>query len=214
MGCGWGRVYRVYVRAGTALMVAAVAVGCDRAATRSPVVSPVQTAVVSSKAPPFAGAPKVTDPLPESALSGDPCEALTPPQIKDAIGNKVSQKRDDIPHIGSNCFWSASTGAAIAVTLDTEPQHGLSGLYANVQPKAEVWKVLPAIQGFPAVASVTPSGGSPTEYCKVSVGLRDTATVDVGLFLGDSKIGKADPCVPGARVAEAAVTTIARKVGR
>ncbi|GAA1982434.1 hypothetical protein GCM10009754_69170 [Amycolatopsis minnesotensis] len=97
--------------------------------------------------------------------------------------------------------------------MDTQSRHGLSGLYANVQPKAEVWKVLPAIQGFPAVASVTPSGGAPDRYCSISVGLLDTATVDVGLFLGDSKIGKVDPCTVGSRAADAAVSTLREKAG-
>ncbi|QWF85876.1 hypothetical protein HUW46_09356 [Amycolatopsis sp. CA-230715] len=214
------RTYRVFAGIGTVL-AATLATGCHRAVIPSSPVSSVHAASASSTVPPFAGAPKVPSPLPESALSGDPCEALTLPQVTDALGRKVTQKRDDISGIGPNCFWSADSGATVAVTLDTEPQHGLSGLYANVRPKpgeknpkAEVWKELPPIHGFPAVASVTRSGGKPDRYCNISVGLLDTATVDVGLFLGDSKIGTVDPCVPGARVADAAVTTIAGKAGR
>ncbi|WP_215545111.1 DUF3558 domain-containing protein [Amycolatopsis sp. CA-230715] len=170
----------------------------------------------SSRALPFAGAPQVTNPLPESALSGDPCTALTPQQVKDALGDQVTQERDDIAGIGPTCFWTSArgTGAKIAVTLDTEPRHGLSGLYANVQPVAEVWRVLPGIQGFPAVASVTPAGGALDRYCKVSVGVLDTATVDAGSFLGDSKIGKVDPCTTASSAADAAITTLTRIAGR
>nr|WP_254126679.1 DUF3558 domain-containing protein [Amycolatopsis sp. CA-230715] len=193
----------------------AAAAGCSRGTPAAPQDSPAANSIpqTATTAVPFAGAPKVPSPLPDSAMAGDPCTVLTPQQVKDALGNKVSQKRDDISGIGPNCFWSTDSGATIAVTLDTEPRHGLSGLYANVQPKAEVWKVLSAIQGFPAVASVTPSGGKPDRYCNISVGLLDTATVDVGLFLGDSKIGKVDPCTVAVRAADAAVSTLRQKVG-
>nr|WP_215545110.1 DUF3558 domain-containing protein [Amycolatopsis sp. CA-230715] len=194
--------------------MAALATGCHRAAIPSSPVSSVHAATASSTVLPFAGAPKVPSPLPEPALPGDPCEALTPPQVKDALGDKVNAKRHDIPGIGRSCYLSVDSGAAVAVTLDTQSRRGLSGLYANVKPKAEVWKVLPAIHGFPAVASVTPSGGAPDRYCSISVGLLDTATVDVGLFLGESKIGKADPCVPAARAADAVVITLVRNAGQ
>lgn len=198
-------------------VIAAAAGGCSRGLpSGSPPTTPQDSRAANSNpqpSVPFAGAPKVPAPLPDSALAGDPCTALTPQQVKDALGDNVNQKRHDISGIGPSCYWSADTGAAVAVTLDTQPRHGLSGLYANVQPKAEVWKVLPAIQGFPAVANVTPSGGAPDRYCSISVGLLDTATVDVGLFLGDSKIGKIDPCNVASRAADAAVSTLRQKAG-
>src|SRR3954468_7758543 len=72
---------------------------------------------------PFAGAPKVANPLPASVLSGDPCtDALTPEQVKTAIGVEVQGKRKDVAALGPYCSWfnPASLGrVAVSFTINT-----------------------------------------------------------------------------------------------
>src|SRR4051794_1560101 len=61
----------------------------------------------SAAALPFSGAPKVPNPLPASVLGGDPCtDALTPEQVKTAIGIEKQGERDDLPALGAGCRWS------------------------------------------------------------------------------------------------------------
>jgi hypothetical protein len=51
---------------------------------------------------PYAGAPKVSSPLPPSVTSGDPCQdALTPEQITTLMGSPVQRNRNDTPNVGS-----------------------------------------------------------------------------------------------------------------
>jgi hypothetical protein len=86
-------------------------------------------------------------------------------------------------------------------------------VYQNTQPQSGVWKVLPAIQGFPAVAHAGRKGTTPDDYCQVSIGLADDLAIDVGVTLGTTKIGAADPCEVTAQIADQVVTTLRAKAG-
>jgi hypothetical protein len=165
---------------------------------------------------PFSGAPKVSNPLPAAALSGDPCgEALTSEQVKDAIGVAVQGKREDLAQTGPACSWSnRDTGGAVGVSYTVNTHVGLSGVYANTQPRSAVWKVLPDVQGFPAVAySGSKSGGPAEGFCQESIGLADEFTIDVSLTLGSGKRGTADACSLISQIGDMAVTTVKAKAG-
>jgi hypothetical protein len=153
--------------------------------------------------------------LPANVLSGDPCAtALTPAQVKDALGIEAQGKGDTLPGVGPNCSWSnLDTGAKVTVYFVTETGQGLSGVYANSKPRSVVWKELPTIQGFPAVAHVTSVGGDPKQACSISVGVADNLSFDVALYLSDSKVGKVDPCTVAPRAANDVVTTLKQKAG-
>jgi hypothetical protein len=86
-------------------------------------------------------------------------------------------------------------------------------VYQNTQPKAGVWKVLPAIQGFPAVAHAGSKGTTPNDYCQVSIGFADDLAIDVGVTLGRTKVGVTDPCEVTAQIADQVVTTLRAKAG-
>jgi hypothetical protein len=149
-------------------------------------------------------------------LSGDPCtDALTPAQVKAALGVSPAGKRNDSGSLGAYCSWSnPDTSAQIAVAYITSTHVGLSGVYQNTQSSSAVWRVLPPIQGFPAVAHAGNKGTpSPNDYCQVSVGLADDLSIDVTTTLGETKKGKVDPCDIGALTATAAVTTLRQKAG-
>ncbi|MFD9961653.1 DUF3558 domain-containing protein [Amycolatopsis sp. NPDC058986] len=195
--------------------------GCSGGETGSaaPPKSSVDPAGSSSgrangQALPYAGAPKVAEPLSSSVLSSGPCAALTPQQVKTALGVDAQGRSDTLPGIGPKCIWdNLERGAKVTVYYVTETGRGLSGLYENTKPQAAVWKPLPGIQGFPAVAYVASTGGDPREFCAVSVGIADNLTVETAVSLGESKIGKADPCAIAPKEADAVVTTLRAKAG-
>jgi hypothetical protein len=170
----------------------------------------------SSARLPYAGAPKVPDPLPSSVLSGDPCkDALTPQQVATAIGVDVAGQREDLPQVGPACAWTnAETGGAVGVSYTVNTHVGLSGVYANTQPKAALWRELPAIQGFPAVAHAGKKGDElPIGFCQASVGLADSFSIDVSLNLGESKKHTQDACSLISQIADMTVSTLRAKAG-
>lgn len=162
---------------------------------------------------PHSGAPKVASPLPASVFGGGPCTALDPRQVTMALGTDVAG-RPDQNKTGPMCEWvNQETGAEVSVGFITETHQGLSGPYQNTKPQSVVWRELPPIQGFPAVAHVTPAGGPPDEFCAVSVGIVDDLSFDVSAFLSWDKKGKVDPCDAVARLAGLVVTTLRQKAG-
>jgi len=143
-------------------------------------------------------------------LSGDPCtDALTPEQVKTAIGVEVQGKRKDVAALGPYCSWfnPASLGR-VAVSFTINTHDGLSSVYQNTKPQSPNWKELPAIQGFPAVVT-----DFTTSDCAISVGLADEFTIDVSGDLGESKRGKVDPCDITSQFADLMVTTLKKKAG-
>ena len=161
---------------------------------------------------PHSGAPKVEHPLPASVLSGDPCQgALTPDQLKQILGAVPPGEPGNLSGIGRSCKWNAD--ALASVDYSTQTHEGLSAVYAGTKPQSKVWRVLPPIQGFPAVGHSTYSSDTPNNFCQVSVGVADDLSFDASLVLSDSKVGKADPCDLTARVADMVVTNLRQKAG-
>ncbi|WP_370964868.1 DUF3558 domain-containing protein [Amycolatopsis sp. cg9] len=187
-------------------------VGCGTPGHRTH-LTPTATATQSPSPPglPFAGAPTVTDPLPRSVLSGDPCtDALTPTQVVAALGAQITGKREDLAQVGPACGWfNPDTGGAVGVSYTLNIHTGLSAEYANTQPKSALWKELPPIQGFPAIAHAgTKATGIPIGFCQASIGLADDLSIDVSLTLGASKRDTADACGLVSQIADMAVTTL------
>jgi hypothetical protein len=172
------------------------------------------SAAPTSAALPHSGAPKVEHPLPASVLSGAPCAtALTSQQLTTILGMAPTGKPDS-DAVGTTCNWTNSDkGSLVTVSYETKDHTGLTGFYENTKPQAIVWKELPAIQGFPAVAHVTTSGGDPSYFCQISVGIADDLAVDVSIILGDAKKGKVDPCQVTAVAADMVVTNLRQKAG-
>jgi hypothetical protein len=144
-------------------------------------------------------------------LSGNPCtDALTPEQVDTAIGTQVQGEPDAIGGIGASCGWfNRDTTGKVTVTYVTQTHVGLSGVYQNSQPGDSSWRVLPLIQGFPAVAH-----NRATSSCQVTVGLADDFSIDVTTHLGSSMGGgKSDPCKVAPQVADLVVTTLKKKAG-
>ncbi len=205
-------ITRLGATAATLLLCAACA-----APVQGPHTTPPAASTTSSVSPsvPFGGAPAVSNPLPATVLDGDPCtEALTPDQVEIAIGAGVPGVREDLPETGPACAWTNhDTGGAVGVAYTLNIHTGLSGVYANTQPKSPIWRPLPPVQGFPAVAHAGHLGQPPpVGFCQASVGLADTFSVDISLHLGDSKRGIADPCgEPLQQICDLVITTLRTK---
>ncbi|WP_406640961.1 DUF3558 domain-containing protein [Amycolatopsis sp. WGS_07] len=170
----------------------------------------------AGKALPYAGAPKVENPLPDSVLSVHPCDsALTPEQVGKALTQRPLGEHDDKPELGAQCHWTNSeVGAGVSVIYVTKVLDGLSAVYANTKPQSTVWRPLPSVQGLPAVAHSTYSSEGSKSFCQVSVGISDKYTVGVSVNLSPAKVGEQkDPCKAAETVADMVVTNLKQKAG-
>ncbi|MBB4689838.1 DUF3558 domain-containing protein [Amycolatopsis jiangsuensis] len=193
------------------LGLAALAAGCSSTTAGTPTASSTPTTDPSAKTVPYGGAPKVENPLPDNALSGDPCQALTPQQITEQLGSAITGKPDSQPI--SSCSWTnPDTTASIGVSYYPASNDGLSNAYVNVKPQMKRWDVLPPIQGFPAVAYATQAGSTPNT-CNVLVGVTDRLSFLVDVAPRTEKMGKVDSCAGAADVANDVITTLKQNAG-
>ncbi|WP_244287363.1 DUF3558 domain-containing protein [Amycolatopsis rubida] len=200
-------------------MTAVLLAGCSGGSAPSPAPDATNAPPPSSasgKTLPYAGAPKVEHPLPESVLSVHPCDgALTPEQVKTLVGKPTQGEHADNPALGTECHWSnRDTGSLATVLYTTKVSDGLSAAYANTKPQAKRWHPLSPIQGLPAVAaSVYKQQATTDSFCQVTVGISDQKTIDASVSLGYSQIGKKDPCDAAAVVADMVITNLKQKAG-
>jgi Protein of unknown function (DUF3558) len=200
--------------AGVLVALSVAIAGCSGGSASEPSASSQQPGSPPSSSTaaglPHSGAPPVRDPLPESVLAGNPCdEALTVTQVKAALGKTVVGEPGRIA-TGATCVWQrVERGSSVGVGYITETHEGLSAVYANTRPQSRVWRPLPPIQGFPAVAHA----GGIKQFCAVSVGLADNLSVDISAILGFAKEGEVDPCDVTAQIADMVVTNLRKKGG-
>ncbi|MBB1157691.1 DUF3558 domain-containing protein [Amycolatopsis sp. DR6-1] len=198
-----------------ALLVAAVIVALGTACGGRPAPAPPASpapATSAANALPHSGAPKVEHPLPASALSGNPCEtALTADQVERIISVAPAGKLRNIAGLGPSCWWSnIDSGSAVSTGYVTEDRQGLSAVYHNSKPKSKLWRPLPPVQGFPAVAFRADLGD---DLCQVSVGTADDLSVDVTITLGESKKGNTDSCTVAGQAADMVIANLRRRAG-
>ncbi|MFI7120735.1 DUF3558 domain-containing protein [Amycolatopsis sp. NPDC049868] len=208
----------------TAVALVAVAGAVSACTGKSPTDPAASGSVTSADAPrssapsalPYAGAPKVTNPLPASVLAGDPCkDALTSTQTSFLLGSPLQVTNSSTPGIGPACGWSnPGTGSRIFITYDITTGQGLSKVYQNTQPQSAVWRPLTSVEGFPGAAHTgQPGQKDPVDFCQVSVGLADDLAFDISAVVGPAKQGTVDPCDAAGKAAEAVVTTLKAKAG-
>lgn len=176
-------------------------------------VSQPTTSSSSELGLPHSGAPAVSDPLPESVLSGDPCEALTPQQVEAALGAGTSEgQRRDLEQVGPRCDWSNKESmGGMALGFVTAIREGLSVEYANVKPKKAVFREAGPVMGFPAVAY---KDSENDRTCTFVVGLADEYSISVTVTLSAEKEAEGvDSCVPAEMVAEMVVGNLKAKAG-
>ncbi|MFI6302821.1 DUF3558 domain-containing protein [Amycolatopsis thailandensis] len=200
--------------AATAFMLAGCS-GGDGTPSTSPLPPFSTSQTASEQALPYAGAPKVSMPFPEKIFTIDPCtDTLDADQTLKAVGKPAETKRVDAETVGPGCQWlNTMTGGQAIMRFATKLKGGLSPIYENVKPKAEIWKPISSLQGFPAVAYVTPSGGTPDRFCQLSIGATDNTTIELTINLGDTSRGKKDPCESANTVADLVMTSLRAKAG-
>ncbi|WP_083665936.1 DUF3558 domain-containing protein [Saccharomonospora sp. CUA-673] len=160
---------------------------------------------------PHSGAPAVTNPLPESVLSGDPCvEAVTEEQAKELLGEGVQHEPQQAPELGPSCRWSnLDTGAAFRLSYDVNTREGLSGGYRNVEPQMPIFNEIEPVDGFPAVEY---KKSEDDLTCTTVVGLADEYGLLLTLTVGQSGREKGnDPCDGGRIVMEQIVSNLKAK---
>ncbi|MFL6121834.1 DUF3558 domain-containing protein [Actinophytocola sp.] len=156
---------------------------------------------------PYAGAPKVDDPLDTTRFQQDPCQTLTADQAR-SLTLPPSGERRDAP-FGKACTWeNADTRGLVEIHfLDGDPR-GLSVEYqAHKDGKTALFEELPPIEGYPAVISNVFDDRA-SGKCTVVVGASDEIRFEVPVRLSSENIGHKDPCQVAAIVAGLALATI------
>ncbi|CAM3200508.1 DUF3558 domain-containing protein [Saccharomonospora xinjiangensis] len=208
-------------RMGAVLCGCAVVVAAGCSAEQSGEAAPKLGASMSHSASspgspglPHSGAPAVTDPLPESVLSDHPCEVLTPEQVQQALGRGASAgERKDLEPIGPGCDWSNSEnlGAGFQIGFSVVSRQGLSAQYANTKPQKAIFRELPSVAGFPAVAF---KESEDNRHCTVAVGLANEYSITATVSLSFEKESEGtDSCVPAEKVAAMVVGNLKAKAG-
>lgn len=156
---------------------------------------------------PFAGAPKVDDPLDTTRFQQDPCQALTADQTQELNLPPAGEPKDR--PLGNACQWrNPETRADTEVHfLDKNPR-GLSAEYqAHDDGKFAYFEVLPPIEGFPAVANDVIDDRD-IGRCTVVVGVSDEIAFEVPVQLSEANVGRREPCEAAAEVAGMALATM------
>jgi hypothetical protein len=157
---------------------------------------------------PFAGAPKVTNPLDTSHYEQDPCKSLTAEQTQ-SLTLPPTGKIDDKVALSSACVWSnPDTRGSVMISFIVDDPRGLSPEYdAKNRGAWEFFEELPKIEGYPAIARNNPDDRD-IGRCTVVVGVADDMVFAIDLQLSQVNVGIKKPCEVAADVAELALQTM------
>lgn len=205
------------------LLGIAVLAGCTSTSEGSPEPAPTSDTAVEStsssppssdtSAPgevelPYAGAPKVDNPLDTTRFQQDPCQSLTATQAQELNVNSPGEPRE--APLGNACEFRGRSdrGALVEVAFQDKHPFGLSAVYqANEDGKLDFFDELDPIEGYPAVAWAgtddRPNGG-----CAVDVGVSDEIAFSLVVRLSQANVGEKDPCDTAAMVAGLALQTM------
>ncbi|TWE13527.1 uncharacterized protein DUF3558 [Prauserella muralis] len=156
--------------------------------------SPAATTPRGSDNLPSNGAPSIDDPLDISHFLRAPCDVITDAEKEALIGTEGTASPDLDTPVGPECVWSTgdSKRGRFAVIFPQVDARGLTSLYESRHRNA-LFEQLRPVDGYPVVAygitDVRHEG-----KCTLRVGVSDRETIDITLYLGESKIGQLDPC--------------------
>lgn len=195
------RRHRVAVLCAAAVM-GSLAAGCDTSEQGGPVTGTTEpltsvasptpnTSVQTTATLPFAGAPKVANPLDATKFMDDPCLALTSAQLTQLnVGaGKISKA-----YLGMACDWAnPGTGGSVSLQFLSQFRQGLSAIYrANDEHKYGKFEPIGDLAGLPAVIANPPKTSNDT--CIVYIGISDDLAADLSVVESREKVGKVDPC--------------------
>ena len=156
---------------------------------------------------PYAGAPKVDDPLDTTEYQQDPCRTFTAAQTSE-LRLDASGKPIDAP-LGNACEWSSDqTRGYVQIRFKNKNPIGLSGEYqADKDGEFAFFDELDPIEGYPAVA-IDVTDRRQRGLCSVVVGVADEVTFATVVQLSQANIGQKDPCDTAVDVAGMALQTM------
>jgi hypothetical protein len=158
---------------------------------------------------PFAGAPKVNDPLDTSRYEEDPCRSITGEQAQQELNLPPTGEPMENVALGVGCEWkNTDTRAYLHIVFIVDDPRGLSPEYqVNDEGGWEFFEERPDIEGYPAVARDGVDDRA-RGRCTVVVGVADDMAFESTLQLRGSNIGKKDPCEMAAFAASLALQTM------
>ena len=157
---------------------------------------------------PFAGAPKVANPLDTSRYEQDPCLSLSSEQARE-LNLPAVGKATENEVLGVGCEWyNEETRGNVTIVFIVDDPRGLSPEYAtNNRKEWAYFEVLPAIEGYPAVVRSLVDDRD-IGHCTVVVGAADDMAFETILRLSQANVGQKDPCATAAEVAGLALKTM------
>lgn len=157
---------------------------------------------------PFAGAPKVDNPLDTSRYEQDPCASLSADRAQQELNLPPGKPMDNVA-LGVGCEWkNTDTRAYLHIVFVVGDPRGLSPDFEiNQKGGWDFFKKLPDIEGYPAIARDQPDDRS-RGFCTVAVGVADDMSFEAALQLRGSNVGKKDPCAMAALAAGLALQTM------
>lgn len=194
-----------------AMVGLAVVGGCTTVSPGDP--RPTDTSGTTPRTPdnqgvdlPFAGAPKVNDPLNTARYEQDPCKSLTSDQTQDLDLPTTGEIMDGVA-LGTGCEWfNQDTRGEVKIVFIVDDPRGLSPEYASKnQGKWKNFDELPSIEGYPAI---TRNGPDDFGGCTVVVGVADDMAFESIVQLSQVNVGKMEPCVAASDVAGMALRTM------
>lgn len=151
---------------------------------------------------PFGGAPKVPKPIDVGTWRDKPCEAITDEQYKSIGVRMEAGETDPTRPYGPHCARSAVGDGGGHVNLQFR-ELGLSGSYSGHENQ-EAFKVLPRIQGFPAVRM---GDHQIDTMCEIHVGLNDNTALSVQIYNDPGIFGK-KTCEGAKKLVNFAIDTV------
>jgi hypothetical protein len=157
---------------------------------------------------PFAGAPKIDEPLETSRYEKDPCQSITAEQAE-TLNLPINGETMDHVALGNGCTWfNRETRGEINIVFVVDDPRGLSPEYeANVNGDWAFFEELPDIEEYPAVAR-NGTDDRDIGHCTVVVGVADDMTFELIARLSQANVGQKDPCEMAAHVAGLALQTM------
>ena len=198
------------------LLTVALASACTTMSEGEPQPTPTENTTSTSTPDsggdeelPFAGAPKVDNPLDTSRYEQDPCQSLTVEQTQSLNLPATGEPLDDVA-LGIGCRWlNTETRGEVKISFLVDDPRGLSPEYeANNDGKWKFFKELPEIEGYPAIARSSSENTRDLGHCTVVVGVADDMVFMSTLQLSQANVGQKDPCEVAAQVAGMALQTM------
>jgi hypothetical protein len=157
---------------------------------------------------PFAGAPKVDNPLDTSRYEQDPCRSLTAEQAQQLNLPPTGTIDKDVA-LSIGCEWfNEQTRGEVNIDFVVDDPRGLSPEYESHQEgEFELFEELPDIEGYPAIIRST-ADTRDLGQCSVVVGVADDMVFASNVQLSRANIGQRDPCEVAVQVAGMALQTM------